>query len=112
LQESIRRIGETVAIYQVLTDQSESKDQEEQAYEAINLYIKQQRSQSHSNSSPSDNKEPAAPAAKKITTIRPATVAGEGVLMIETQEEVEQYLQQLKERLTLAIEAGERVRIQ
>ena len=112
LQESIRRIGETVAIYQVLTDQSESKDQEEQAYEAINLYIKQQRSQSHSNSSPSDNKEPAAPAAKKITTIRPATVAGEGVLMIETQEEVEQYLQQLKERLTRAIDAGERVRIQ
>jgi hypothetical protein len=112
LQDSIKKIEETPAIYQVITVQSNSKDLEDEAYDAINHYIEQQQPQSHSNGSRLDNKEPAAPAAKKITTIRPATVAGESVLMIETQEEVEQYLQQLKERLTRAIDAGERVRIQ
>jgi len=116
LQDSIRKVEETAAIYQVITVQSDSKELEDEAYDAINHHIEQQKqlAQASAQEQPAAKEKPPVPVAKKIITIRPAALSNSGSdsLMIETREDIDQYLEQLKERLLEAVEAGDRVRLQ
>jgi DNA repair ATPase RecN len=115
LQLCKQRISQNESIPQIVSDQSEAAAYEDDAYELINRHIeglRQKESQKPVAPTPGDNKV-AEPAPKRTLTISQAevlnTVSPKG--FIETQNDIDLYLNALRERLAKAVNAGDRVRI-
>jgi len=117
LQHCKQRISHNESIPQIVSDQSEAAAYEDDAYELINRHIEALRLKQAPKPvtpTPGDNKvaEPA-PAPKRTITISQVevlnTVSPKG--FIETQNDIDLYLNALRERLATAVDAGDRVRI-
>ena len=124
LQQCKKRIETATSIPQIVSDQSDAKESlEQEAYDLINAHIEAERdkheqalkkSKQDDQNKTGDSGEdkttkPEPPVyAKRIITLAPADFSEE---FIETEEEITQYLDKLREQLTAAINAGDRVRI-
>jgi hypothetical protein len=115
LQLCKQRIGHSESIPQIVSDQSEAVNYEDDAYELINHHIealRQKETPKPAAPVPGDNKV-AEPAPKRTITISQAevlnTVSPKG--FIETESDIDLYLNALRERLAKAVNAGDRVRI-
>jgi hypothetical protein len=115
LQVCKQRISQNESIPQIVSDQSEAAVYEDDAYELINRYIEELRQKSTQKPlapTAAENKV-ADPAPKRTITISQVevlnTVAPKG--FIENQNDIDLYLNALRERLAKAVNAGDRVRI-
>ena len=122
LQQCKKRIESTLSIPQIISDQAEAGDVlEEEAYEAINAFVekmrlKQQQSQGvpqgRSEGRPEGKKAPnlgtKQATYKRTITLAPSALSDE---LIETEQQVESYLDKLRKELLNAVKAGDRVRI-
>jgi len=129
LQVCKQHMEETNSIPQIISDQADAEEYESSADSLINDYIEQQRKKeskkpdttatsvnSNADSGNAATKspeikenKPVNPYVKRTISFSPASVAtGDS---IETKEEVEQYLNKVRDELLKAINAGDKVRI-
>jgi hypothetical protein len=112
LQQCKKRIDSTDSIPQIVSEQVEAENHEVEAEVLINRYIESLRQKE-----PAKEQEPGAtppkPQLKRTVTISPleVMVSHSKTGFIETEEQVEHYLNQLRDKLLNAINAGDRVRI-
>jgi len=115
LQLCKQRIGNSESIPQIVSDHTEAANYEDEAYELINRHIeslRQKETPKPVSPTPGENKV-AEPAPKRTITISQSdilnTVSPKG--FIETETDIDRYLNALRERLAKAVSAGDRVRI-
>jgi len=128
LQQCKKRIEDSISIPQILSDQSDAKETlEQEAYDLINEYIEIERekhkkeSQQVSNQDSKDQAETSdspisseteqvakAVIAKRIITVAPSSFSNG---FIETEDDVTQYIDKLREQLIKSVNAGDKVRI-
>jgi len=126
LQLCKKRIDNTDSIPQLNSEQAEVESYVDDAYEQINLYIDSQRKKEPEKppeppvAKPGQDEvtvgkiaePPVVPAPKRTVTISPANIANLGnSTFIETEAQVEQYLNRIRIELLKAVKAGDRVRI-
>jgi hypothetical protein len=127
LQHCKQRIDKTNSIPQIISEQAEAEAYEDAADQLINAYIdaehkkaedeqrrKAAEAKKSQNTTESKVAEPApvTPKPKRTVTINPAEmIAVSGNAFIETEKQVDDYLKQLREKLLVAIQAGDKVRI-
>jgi len=127
LQKCKQRIESTNSIPQIISDQADAEGYEDEADQLINAYIdaehkkvenEQRRKEAEAKKSQktteSKVEEPvrATPKPKRTVTINPAEIiATSGNAFIESEEQVDQYLEQLRKLLLIAVKAGDKVRL-
>ena len=127
LQLCKKRIDNTDSIPQIISEQTEAETHEDDAYEQINRHIEFQRKKEPEKpiDKPVTNSgqdkdtsgkiaEPivVVPTPKRTVTISPADIASQvDSTFIETEAQVEQYLNRIRIELLKAVKAGDRVRI-
>lgn len=128
LQLCKKRIDHTDSIPQIISEQSEAVVNEDDAYELINRHIESQRKKepvkpvapivTHSGQDQGTGgkiAEPSvvAPAPKRNVTISHADIMAGNIdtTFIETEDQVEYYISQLRDKLLNAVRDGDRVRI-
>lgn len=115
LQLCKQRIDHSESIPQIVSELSEAASYEDEAYELINCYIESLRQQDVPKpvSSTIGENKVAETAPKRTITISQSdilnTVSPKG--FIETETDIDNYLNALRERLAKAVDAGDRVRI-
>lgn len=115
LQLCKQRIGNSESIPQIVSDHTEAANVEDEAYELINRHIESLRQKEAPKpvSPTSGENKVAEPAPKRTITISQSdilnTVSSKG--FIETETDIDRYLNALRERLAKAVSAGDRVRI-
>jgi hypothetical protein len=116
LQLCKKRIDNTDSIPQIISEQLEAENHEAEAEHLINRHIESQRQKEQNKAAEKsfgeDAKKPQS-LAKRTVTVSPleVMVCHSKTGFIETEAEVEQYLNQLREKLLNAVKAGDRVRI-
>ena len=110
-----QRISSNESIPQIVSDHTEAANVEDEAYELINRHIeslRQKETPKPVSPTPGENKV-AEPAPKRTITISQSdilnTVSPKG--FIETESDIDRYLNALRERLAKAVSAGDRVRV-
>ena len=128
LQLCKQRIDKTDSIPQITSEQAEAESHEDDAYELINHYIESQRKkeaikqidkpvtnsgQDEGSGSKKIEPEVVVPAPKRIVTISPVDImtSQANTAFIETEDQVEHYINQLRNQLLNAVRDGDRVRI-
>jgi len=127
LQKCKQRIEDTHSIPQIISDQADAEGYEDEADQLINAYIdaehtkaenEQRRKAAEAKKSQNTDKPrgadpaPVSPKAKRTVTINPAEMMpASGSAFIETEEQVEQYLEQLRGKLLAVVKSGDKVRI-
>ena len=133
LQLALQRLDGLQGIAEILQEQADSVNLEEDAYQLINQYIEQQEiqrkkaeaeakkanknatSESQSNDEKESNQPPveAQPIAKKIESIEPSRIAREIIPsgLIETEQDIDNYLNALRNKLSTLVAANNKVRI-
>ena len=129
LQKCKQHIDNTHSIPQIISEQADAEGYEDEADLLINAFIDAQavkaanekrRKEAEINKGSvvaepapeSPQVTPTPPKAKKTVTINPAEMmASSGSAFIETEQQVEHYLSQLKGKLLAAVKAGDKVRI-
>jgi len=127
LQKAKQRIESTNSIPQIISEQADAETYEEDADQLINAFIdaeqtkleneqrrKEAEAKKSQNTTESKVAEPApvTPKPKRTVTINPAEIiTSSSNAFIETEEQVEQYLEQLRKKLLLAVQAGDKVRL-
>lgn len=128
LQLCKKRIDNTESIPQITSEQAEAESHEDDAYEQINRYIESQRKKELAkaidivdltagydknpkqgeNTKVAESKPP-----KRTVTMSHADIMASqaGITFIETEDQVEQYISQLRDKLLNAVRDGDRVRI-
>lgn len=115
LQLCRQRIAQNDSIPQIVSDHAEAAIFEDDAYDLINRFIESLRPNEvpHKVSTSQGGYVIAEPSPKRTITIDQTdiinSVSSKG--FIETESEIERYLEALRERLSKAISAGDRVRI-
>ncbi|MDP2901501.1 MAG: BREX system P-loop protein BrxC, partial [Methylovulum sp.] len=111
LQQCKKRIEHTDAIAQLTSEQTDMLSYEDDAYELINRHIEAQRKQDTSNKIAET--AVVVPTPKRTVTISHADImAGQtDNTFIETEDQVEHYIKQLRDKLLTAVRDGDRVRI-
>lgn len=119
LQLCKKRIDNTESIPQIISEQTEAENYEEEANEQINRHIESLRKKQPvikpiDNTDSNKVAEPAviAPVPKRTITISPADIASRiNFTVIETEAQVEKYLDSIRDELLKAVKAGDKVRI-
>lgn len=119
LQLCKKRIDNTESIPQIISEQTEAESYEEDANEQINRHIESLRKKQPvikpiDNTDSNKVAEPAVivPAPKRTITISPADIASRiNFTVIETEAQVETYLDSIRDELLKAVKAGDKVRI-
>jgi hypothetical protein len=119
LQLCKKRIDNTESIPQIISEQTEAETHEEDANEQINRHIESLRKKQPvikpiDNTDSNKVAEPAVivPAPKRTITISPADIASRiNFTVIETEAQVETYLDSIRDELLKAVKAGDKVRI-
>ena len=132
LQQCKSRISSANSLYQIISEAQQATELEDEAIELINNYIDTQKKKREEelarqavkkNKTDSDNPSgtinddpPAKPYVeppKKIVIISPSELLtkGVGVQYIETQEDIENYLDTLRQQLMKAVDNNEKIRI-
>jgi hypothetical protein len=125
LQQCKQRIKASDSLPYIFNEQSEADVFEDEAYSILNTYIEELRNKEEEKSrvakpeevlgdiSGSDQDkaaEPPAPVyAKRTVSFSPASIASGS--FIETEDQVKQYINDVREELLKAVKAGDRVRI-
>jgi hypothetical protein len=130
LQLALQRLEKLQGIAEILQEQADSVNLEEDAYELINQYIEQQEAlrKRAEDEAKKATKNPAAgdenkgrnpppvapqPLAKKIESIEPSRIAREVIPsgLIETEQDIDDYLNALRNKLSTLVAANNKVRI-
>lgn len=119
LQLCKKRIDNTDSIPQLNSDQTEAETHVDDAYDLINQYIESQRKKEPPKPVvPPVNGKPtpppiAVPAPKRTVTISHADIMADqtDTTFIETEDQVTQYINKLRDKLLNAVRDGDRVRI-
>jgi hypothetical protein len=125
LQQCKQRIKESISVSDIFSEQNEASSHEESAEDLINNYIAAQRQKDEKKvavtkpdvattgtGTSGSNKaaEPVTPVyGKRTVSLSPASMATE--TFIETEEQVDQYINKVRDELIKAVKAGDRVRI-
>ena len=112
LQQCKKRIDTTDSIPQIVSEQLDAESHEAEAEQLINRYIEGQR-QKEPVKIQEPGTVPLKPQPKRTVTISPleVMVSHSKTGFIETESDIEQYLNQLRNKLLNAVKAGDRVRI-
>jgi hypothetical protein len=128
LQQCKQRIDRTNSIPQIISEQTDAEVYEDEADQLINAYIdaehkkaenelrqkeaEAKKSQNKAESKIAESVHPVTPRPKRTVTINPAEMmpASDNVF-IETEEQVERYLDQLRKKLLMIVKAGDKVRL-
>jgi hypothetical protein len=117
LQQCKKHIDSTDSIPQIISEQLEAETHEAEAEHLINKHIESLRqkeiSKAGDSTTPSTGNKVSEPKPKKTVTVSPleVMVSQSKTGFIETEADVEQYLNQLRNKLLNAIKDGDRVRI-
>jgi len=127
LQKCKQRIESTNSIPQIISEQTDAEAYEDEADQLINTFIdaehkkaenEQRRKEAEAKKSQSTDEQkvaksvPVTPKPKRTVTINPAEIiALSGNAFIETEEQIDQYLKQLREKLLVVVKSGDKVRI-
>jgi len=117
-----KRIDNTDSIPQIVSEQSDAASHEDDAYDLINQHIESQRKKEPPKPvvPPVNNKDEdgnttvppiVIPAPKRTVTISHADIIGTDATFIETEDQVTQYINKLRDKLLNAVRDGDRVRI-
>lgn len=129
LQLCRQRLEGTASLPQLVSELSEAEGFEEEAYELLNRHIeaerqrqqalkkKQQEQQAEPNGLQGQlatreeecHEKPVKAYSKRIVTVKPAILLNDQ--MLETEQQVEDYLHKLREQLLKVVNSGDRVRI-
>ncbi len=110
LQQCKKNIEETSSIPQMLSELNEAETYEDDAWGKINQHIKEEREKKPPPPTGVEGvKEPllAQTYPKQTVSLKPAQYADNK--FIETEEQVEEYVNKLREKLLTAVNAGERI---
>jgi hypothetical protein len=127
LQACKKRVDNSHSIAQINSDQQEAETHEDAAIDLINGFIEEERKKAAavivkqntpavenpvSGSVAEPKTPPPVPQAKQTVTINPAAIMlATGSRFIESEAQVESYLEQLREQLMSVVNAGDKVRI-
>lgn len=117
LQLCKKRIDSTDSIPQIISEQLEAETHEAEAEHLINKHIESLRQnetpKSVGSTSQGTSNKVSEPKPKRTVTISPleVMVSYSKTGFIETESDIDQYLNQLREKLQNAVKAGDRVRI-
>lgn len=116
LQICKQRIETTDSIPQMTSEQADAEINEDNAYDLINRHIEALRPKEPEKtveiiSNQENTNQAAEPSPKRTITISPAQLNSPSSGFIETEEQVERYIKQLRDKLLDAVKMGDRVRI-
>jgi DNA repair ATPase RecN len=112
LQQCKKRIDATDSIPQIVSEELDAENHEMEAEQLINGYIEKQRQKEPTKIQEPDSTS-SIPQAKRTVSISPLEimVSHSKTGFIETETDIDQYLNQLRDKLLNAVKAGDRVRI-
>jgi hypothetical protein len=112
LQQCKKRIDATDSIPQIVSEELDAENHEMEAEQLINDYIEKQRQKEPTKIQEPDSTS-SIPQAKRTVSISPLEimVSHSKTGFIETETDIDQYLNQLRDKLLNAVKAGDRVRI-
>jgi hypothetical protein len=129
LQDALKRVDHLQGVADIMQEQAEAQALEEDAYTIINDFIEQQQAQHKpkpqedyptpkGDEIPDHDKrkvaeKPLSPPAKKMVTVDTSSIARKinGAGIIETDADIDNYINALKQELTTLINANNKIRI-